>query len=184
MGATKSLQGVVFYDENGSPLSIDVSKAQVGIDLRHHHVHAGDHFFLKDWVSVSGASATFDLLFKVGAIASHMMLHFLTQEEFSFVLYEGTTVSADGTAANVVNNKRSSTVTPTTLVYTGPTVTAVGTQLIAGQLSSGAKVGAVSDFGEGDHLIFATSTNYLLRVIKTNSGTHFFDYQLSWYEPQ
>jgi hypothetical protein len=153
----------------------------VGIDIAHYKVHQGLHYFIQDWVEVSGAGSVLNLLIKVPA---GKYVHFLyklhTGDAFTYRLYEATTVSADGTAVSAFNSNRNSANTTGITVFTGPTITADGNQIVAGQLSSGGKTGGMES--RENEMILKANQNYLLRVTKTTSGVAFVEYGLEWYE--
>ena len=143
----------------------------------HRLAHDGMMFHFTHLHSAVVNGGTEDLLFKVPAGAYP---HLNTMRvnagggDLNIYLYEGTTVSADGTAVTVHNTNRNSSNTADTPVYHTPTVTGVGTEIHhqwlppsatgAGQTHDG-----VTDAQQGEEWILAPSTNYMLRV-ENNSG--------------
>jgi hypothetical protein len=197
---------VVLYDANGNPAGVILDggvyrlqteakltdgttaavidpnhSALVGIDHVHYKIHSGLYYNVKNWASVSGSGTQFNLLLKVPAAKlPHLVYAILAGDIFDYTLYEGTTVSADGAAQSVFNSNRNSANASGVTVFTGPTVTATGTAIQAGQLLGGTKGNAAVD--REAELILKPSTNYLLRFIKGAAGAAFVDYDLKWYE--
>jgi len=154
--------------------------ALVIMDLHHSRIHDGKHFCCENWASVSGAGTTFDLLMKTGVARPHVVYGWESTVAFSYTLYEAPTITADGTAETVHNSNRGSSTVPGASLYYGPTVTAVGTRLLSGQISSDFKAGG--SHTREDELILALGTSYLLRFTKTDAGSGELGYSLAWYE--
>jgi hypothetical protein len=104
-----------------------------------------------------------------------------------FRLYEGTTVSANGTAAQPFNALRSSANTTESNHYHTPTVTGVGTQLLPTHFIPGGGVfGAGGAAGgpvrAGTEIDLKTSTNYLLRVTNITVAAQEIGIEYGYYE--
>jgi len=150
------------------------------IDIQHAQVHKGNHFFVKSFAEITGASTTAEFLIKTGAKFPHARVIATSNAEFIIDIYEGTTVSADGTPVTVFNNDRNSATTATVSLFTSPTITGDGTLLWRSKLGdSGNPAGSLQTSQE---LIAKDNENYLLRITKVTSGTHYIDYDFFWYE--
>jgi len=174
------------YDKDNAlwqPLRIDrSSRAMETIDYRHHEIHNGNHFFVQGQTDVTGAATNFDVLIIVPNTTSwpHAFFHIRTEDEFVIVLYEGTTVSANGVALAEVDNNRNTANTAGGTTFFGPTVTTTGTSILSSKTGSAGSFGGQSQLEY--EIILAQNTNYLFRLTKSGAGTHWIDFKLEWYE--
>jgi len=155
--------------------------ALITIDVAHARVHDGKMFFNEDGHIITGAGTNLDFLISVGAPIPHLKYAFDADDAVSWVLYEGTTTSADGVAHASFNRNRNSVATPVTAISTGPTVTAVGTQISAGLLSASVRQGGSEDWSH--EMLLKASTKYLLRFTKVGTGSCTLEHHFNWYEP-
>jgi hypothetical protein len=96
----------------------------------HERIHQGLYFSHDEAEPALGSSGALDLLIITDAAAGvHMKLGGSVGDTSRLQLFEGTTVSANGTARTPFNRNRISTVTPLTSVFFAPTITGVGTLL-------------------------------------------------------
>lgn len=99
--------------------------------------------------------------------------------------YEGTVVSANGTPEVTGNNNRQSIITPRTLLYVGPTVTSVGSQLednFIGSTGGGAHVSVGESAESQIEWLLKRNTNYLLRINNASGASTRIHIRLFWYE--
>lgn len=150
------------------------------IDFGHSKIHAGTHYFCEHVNSVTGDGTNLDLLMVTGSAQCHLVYTFVTNDEFTLAVYEGTTTSANGTARAVYNNNRNSANTPTAARYDGPTITSLGTMISASLLSSSHLVGGSAN--RDNEIILKPNTKYLFRVTKSNEATDQVGTSMSWYE--
>ena len=161
-----------------------ISDIPVYIDLEQHQIHEGETYQYTQFTGSVTANNTLDFLMIVPTTAvtircPHLVVEFVTDAQVSVFLYEAPTTTANGTALTVYNRNRNSANTPLATVYSGPTVTAVGTLLDVELAGSGQKVGGESRGGL--EWILKSNTKYLIRrVIGTNSATVVF--KIKWYE--
>lgn len=160
-----------------------------GLDSVHANVHAGMFYFGGHYNNAVAAGANLDILIVTGA---NYELHFVpvvvSGGDAEFRLYEGVTVSANGTAIPPYNAKRSSSNTTDSNHYHTPTVTAVGTQLIptnfipggSGVFGSGGSGGG--PVRSGTEIDLKVSTNYLLRVTNISGGAQPVEIGYGYYE--
>lgn len=104
-----------------------------------------------------------------------------------FVAYEGTTVSGNGSAITTQNVNRNSSNTPSLELYSGPTVTDVGTPIFTlwvppTATGTGQSADGVAGIGQGSEWMLAPSTNYLVRITNNSGSTIDWSYEFSWYE--
>lgn len=140
--------------------------------------HKGNSYFVKGWQDVDGAATVVNFLFKVGSTTPHARWKVGGETEFTLQIYEGTTVSANGTPVTSYNVNRDSSNTATVSAFTAPTITGDGTLIWSGKIGSGFDA-TESSTGE---IIAATNTNYLFRITKNTANVHYFDYDFEWYE--
>lgn len=151
-------------------------------------VLAGDFFF---WSTLNQGVATgtsLDILIITGAEETHLFSSIKVEAKFTIELYEGTTVSDNGTAQTIQNLRRSSANTPNGSIYTGPTVDSVGTliendAILGGGGGGGAsatRIGGIAQRVLG--WVLDVSTNYLLRITNNSGGASDIARALSFYE--
>lgn len=155
----------------------------VSIPGEHYQVHAGRHFFVSNGQDVASGN-TLQHLIKVPN--RDMEYHFTyaidAEGEMEIGLYEGTTVSANGTALTIVNRNRMSEKNPTMLLYTGPTVSDAGTLLDYNIVGSGKSFGGRTR-GEQE-LVLKPGTDYLFNIENAGVGALWVDWNYDWYEKE
>jgi hypothetical protein len=107
--------------------------------------------------------------------------------DIDVVLFEGTTVSADGAPVVVQNTNRNSANTPDVTLFDGPTITLAGTAIHSHWIPpTGAGIGMTSDGVSnavaGEEWVLAPSTNYLIRITNNSGATITAWTELLWYE--
>lgn len=174
---------VAGVDNAGNARFLDqdsISGGLVTIDVAHHKIHSGSGFFCSSTGPTSGAGGIFDILLRTDGIYPHMMASFDTDDAHTWSWYENTVVSANGVALPAFNSNRNNVSVPGLTLYSGPTVTGVGTLLANGLLSTTSKVGGSEDWSR--ERILKTGTNYLFRFTKVAAGTATVDFRFVWYE--
>lgn len=158
-----------------------VTSALVTMDVEHGYIHTGKMFLTRKFQDI-GAGATVDFLVNVpnNGYLDHFYWRFYGEGEFSIILYEGTTVSANGTAQTIINMNRNSATTPTAALYQGPTVTGTGTELFRIVIGSGKQV--AGELTELYGLILKLNTKYLFRCTNTTNGTLYLSNHFQWTE--
>ena len=158
-----------------------VSKALNIVEYSHHEAHEGKFFFVKDWADLDGAGTKAEFLFRVPAgVVPHAQWSIAGEAEFTMELFRGVTVSADGTPITPVNANGNSDNAAVVQAFSGPTVTDDGTKIWAGKIGSGRNATVGRDTGY--EYMGKLSTDYLFRITKVASGTHWLDYDFNWYE--
>lgn len=110
-----------------------------------------------------------DLLIKVGANSLHIVFTLdVTGGRTEALIYEGSTVSANGTPVTIENFNRNfdGITVPLTTMFIGPTITAIGTEFVKRQAFASASGHAdiSSAINTGAKRIFKANTNYILRI--------------------
>lgn len=170
------------------PARVDENaEALVTMDTVHDRVHRGQMFVGSAYNASLAAAGTFDVLFRVGTgHSAHLDIAASLGGDGTVQLYEAPVSTVDGTALTLVDRNRITKNTPTSLAFTGPTLTSPGTLLVTdffpgGSGGSGATPGGSSDanftevvLGPGD---------YLIRVTNTSGAAAPVDVNLNFYEP-
>jgi len=165
----------------------------VTISYEHHKVHEGKLFGAGYYSSSVANNGAINVLLQtpVGTTA-HVYLKVNVGGDAVFRAFEGTTVSAAGTAITPIDHNRETANTATITVTHTPTITDDGTQLweefIPGGTSSGGGGG-----GGGSHpgavattlseqIILKADETYLLRLTNISGGAQPEDITFSFYE--
>lgn len=130
----------------------------------HGHVHAGRHFTASDYDAGLVAATTKEWLFKTTTKEPHFKFEFSPSASGFLELFEGTTVSADGTPITIFNNLRESLVVSLSSFFKDPIVTGAGTRLFissSGNDSAPVKINSILE--REREIILKQSTNYLIR---------------------
>lgn len=163
------------------------------IQEQHRMIHDG-FYFDSSGIAVDIANgANLDILIKLGAGEySHLTSANISVEgtPCTISFYEGTTVSADGSAVNVRNHNRvNGNDTFNTAIYEGPTVTGVGTLLHTSYIPpNGSGVGnSNGEILQGEDVEWvlgnaSSATIYLLRITNNSGGLCDMGYHFNGYE--
>lgn len=160
-----------------------VAHARTVIVEEHRLIHDGMFFTARGIITGLAAAGTFDILLTTGQIAPHLRTVVFAFDDgpAQLELFEGTTVSAAGTEATVVNNNRLSDNTPQTVITIGPTVTDVGTSLGAFYLPVGVPGWEGPDIGE-EFVLENNNQTYLVRFTNNTAGAITAGVKLAFYE--
>jgi len=175
---------VNLHDAGGVPAEVDNSTHSIQVvDYSHHEQHAGSHYFIKNWLNVEGnGTVTYFMFITPDSTKQvHARAKITAESEFTVEIFEGGTVSDNGTLTEGVNNLRDSTNTSDLTAYFAPTVTEAGTLIWATKIGSGRNnTGVAPEFGY--EIIAKRNTIYLFKITKNSTGTHYFDSDFWWYE--
>jgi len=139
------------------------------IDQIEERGHEGVSFVFSKRSEGVAADGSIDTFVKVGDKETHGVVAISCGGDFYVDIYEAPTTSADGVASSLKNMNRNSTLTTGVTVFTGPTVSAVGTiikELYVPGGSGGNSSGAIGagPARPGTELVLKKNTNYLVRV--------------------
>ena len=159
------------------------------IQEQHRLSHDGFMFHASGKVTGLANDATQDFLLAVPAgVFPHLQRFNLNLEsgDIDVLMREAVTTSDDGAANGELNVNRNSSITPSSVLSLGPTVTDAGllihTQWVP---PTGAGVGSsagVLDIQNGEEWILKPATKYLFRVTNKSGGTIALRYEFVWYE--
>jgi hypothetical protein len=162
-------------DRNGAAVPViepEHSRIHKGKAFTHSHEHIIENNEVEDHLFINPAN-NFPHL-------RHWLYH-ITGAPASIEVFEGTTVSDNGTPAIMINLSRASSNTSNVILYNDPTVTDAGTPLpgayiVGDKLSGGRGVDTISE------IIMKPSTNYLIRFINRSGITIDALTEFFWYE--
>jgi hypothetical protein len=153
-------------------------------------VHDGFMFTVSGKQTGLADAGVFDTLIKVPAATfPHITIYRFSfgRGDIDLLAYEGTTVSADGTAVTASNMNRNSTNTPDTDFFHTPTVTSPGTLMYTlwtppTTAGIGGSAEGVTDIEHGTEWVLKPSTNYLIRMTNSSGATIDHAFHVIWYE--
>lgn len=150
------------------------------IDSVHYRIHQGRFYSGGHSEAGVASDGVVEILLKTSTLPPHVVAVVAAEGKANVELFEGTTVSANGTSVSLFNHNRLSSNTPLLTMYDTPTVTADGTKISpngfipAGKSSDPGDV--LSTFAER---ILDVSENYLIRI--TNLSNQVSDIALAIY---
>lgn len=124
------------------------------------------------WVTPATTNQRMDVLLWLQTYAS---------AEFTIEIFEGATVSNNGTPSTTTfNNNRKGTRAATMLLYNAPTVTTPGNLIWTTRLlpSLASQMALMPD----SNLVLADNTKYLFRLTRITAGAQFVDVYVRWDE--
>jgi len=129
--------------------------------------------------------ATLEMLIKTTATQSaHTRIAAGCGGDAQFEIFEGTTVSDDGTPIDVWNRNRFSSNTAQTTTFSSPTISDSGTSVHYSFIFGGSGGKAAGGTGSGfDEWILKTDEIYLVRLTNKSGQTHPASIELNFYEP-
>ena len=161
--------------------------APIVIESVHHEIHCGDSYEMAD-VTTLPNGGVLNVLIVVpdepgtpGVDQKWYHLKGIVESEAEALVefFEGTVVTADGTALTSFNRNRNSALADFLPVYSGPTITSDGTLLYSKGIGSGRAVGGSA--GRETEIILKNNTAYLLRVTNNITGTNRINSELDYY---
>ena len=172
--------------ENDSQIQNEEHEHMTGakkvIDIEHHEIHEGHHYFLDGSKSFTNAEV-FD--FTVVTPNSSKWLHMVFQIEGTggviLEIKEGAATDVAGTVVTPINNDRNSSNTSDSVVRTGDTFTSEGTTLYTQQTGANQKAGAISRNRE---IILKQNTTYIFRLTNATALANQITYAAEWYEEE
>lgn len=176
---------VNIQDADGSMAGVDnLDNALVIIDAIHAAIHKG-LMYQSDVVNETlGDPGNLDVLVRVPAgKAAHLRSQASVGGNCRLFMYQGPTVTDDGTAVARHNRNLFSSNESNTLVFSGPTTSALGTLLPDGIIPGGIKgAGSGAQAGSFEEWVLPPG-DYLVRLTNISGGVQPVSIALDWYEP-
>ena len=167
------------------PVSI-VSKPS--IDIAHHRIHEGNHFLVHKVSLALAALVPKHFLIippplqPVGStVEIHLIFEIDSDVGGTLEFFEGSTVTANGVALDIINNNRRSTSTSLTEVFEDPTVTVDGTKLFQERIGTATTPIEIGEFDRDDEEIIL-NPNFLYTLKFTPLAAANITMELNWYD--
>jgi len=168
---------------------VDEGGFLIAVTTEHSKVHQGKLFSAGYYNAAVANAAVINVLVQIPAnVSIHTYFKIISGGDAFFEAFEGATFSNQGTGAGTLNNNRTSTNTPDTVVTHTPTITDDGSiiweEYIPGGTGAGAgqvTPGAVQSVAS-EQSILAPSTNYIFRLTNNAGSTQPLQIQLAFYE--
>jgi hypothetical protein len=128
-------------------------------------------------------SATIDFLFTTPLNAHVELLQldiFTTSAPLNFDLYKGAIVSANGTQKTAINNNFQSGLSTSCSLYSSPTITDVGTDVLSIIVTGDKTSGGIAGFRF--RLILNTNEKHIIRIQNVSGGNANISIVLTWSE--
>lgn len=164
-------------------LKIDKStNSIINIPQEHHEIHEGDHYFVKDYIDITGAGTITYFAFTTPDTTKwvHAKALFFGEGEFDIEIYEDATI-VGGIAVTEQNCNRNSGNTPGLVAVSAPAVTGAGNLLWRGKTGSGRNTTGVLP-GLNYEILAKQNSTYVFKITKIATGTHYLDFDFFWYE--
>ena len=170
---------------NNSDFLDDVTLAQNAINYEHHEVHEGNHYEHEDFSTLANG-AVLNLGFQTADTTKwlHFLYNVISTGQVEIELFEGATITWNGTNITSINNNRNSSNTSNLAQFqSNPTVTDPGTAIskISIGSSSNPNQGIPGALSRGNEKILKQNTVYLLRLT-SRVNDNIVSRLLNWYE--
>jgi hypothetical protein len=167
--------------------------AAIAIPPEHHEIHCGDSYESKYTGDLAnGATVNFAIIVPNEGLSEtnpgdsqatkqyHFKLRVDTEAEGLVQIYEGATLSDNGTALVVMNQNRNSSLVDYLGLYVGPTITSDGTKLPLDQrIGSGKAVGGSAE--RSNEIILKDNTIYLVRITNSTTSNNYYNIKFDYY---
>jgi hypothetical protein len=185
--SASGVKGLLVFGKDSSgniaPLRLNLATdGLITIDAVHSEVHKGDGFSHTEKHAIANG-ASFDVLMinPAGNRPHFRSLTIADGAPMDVELFEGTTVSANGSTMGVLNTDRNSANTNNMTLFSGPTITDDGSLIEFNFVVGDRKAGGTAESPVLEWIL-KEDTNYLLRVTNNSGGASDFAHNLFWYE--
>jgi len=171
--------------DNNTPAAVDsFSGHLVVMDSVHAQTHAGRLFGTGVFDVALADAASLDLLIITAASGvNHLRADIVAEGNSVGFLYEGTTVTANGTPIVPVNRNRLSANVASAQFFTAPSLQTLGTELGRGYLVGGDKSKTVGDDSSTfSEWLLAPSTTYMIRLTNISAGPEIASLNVIFYD--
>lgn len=162
------------------------------LELAHHRVHEGNHFFVhRIALGINVANPKYFLIVPPPTAVApsetlemHVIFEVVTDIGGTVWLFENATITANGTELTIINNNRRSSTTSLAHIYEDPIVAPLGEGTILfeerkGTTTSGDEIGEFERNEE--ELIFHPDRNYLMKFTPLANGANITT-EINWYD--
>jgi len=160
----------------------DTETHHVVINSSHDEIHRGNAFVIfYDTGSITSSSSK-TVLINVGSTGMHIQSTVDATGTFLLDIYEGPTVSANGTAVSVINKNRESARASNATVFHTPTTSADGAHISSSLVPGGVWTGGASGVARDEQFMLNEDTSYLVRCTNIGTGSARGLLRIEWYE--
>lgn len=172
----------LFFFLSGCVKSIEIQEAVTIEDLVHYNCELEKCYIAHYYESNIPNNENRSFMIKTDSKEVHVISYKVTTgvSPLDIKLYEGATVSNEGTLVTSYNLNRNSVISSSTLIYYNPTITSYG-NIIDRSLVTGTKTEAGND-NQIIHLILKPDTYYLLNVDNRANSNGEALFKFIWYE--
>ena len=162
--------------------------ARPEIDISHHRIHEGNHFVVhKITLGVPIAPPKYFLIVPPptqpdgSIIEMHIIFEIASDVGGTLEVFENSTVTANGTPLDIINNNRRSSTTSLCQVFEDPTVTADGTLLFQERKGTATSEAELGEFERNDEeFILHQDDMYTLKFVPLAVAN--ITMELNWYD--
>ena len=174
-----------YIDEDGNQVVGGSEKPLPVIQTNHLRLHEGrayHTYVLYPEANKLDAGASIDIAIAwPSGINAHTTFHFQLDGSGEFYMYEGASTSG-GSAMTLHKRNRTSTTASAGAAVLNPTVSAVGTEMYAEFVASGAGGNTTTGDIETREFILKPLTTYLIRLTNSGSQAGAAELIIDWYE--
>ena len=157
-------------------ISLDNSLVHQGRGFSHHNHHTLATASTLNYLIIT--PPTIDIHFRAWSVKSD-------QGPVTIYVFEDTVTSASGTPEPVGNNNRQSNITNQLTMFTTPTITSDGNQMLKdyiGITGGGAHVTVGESASDDTEWLLKRNTKYMFRVVNTSGATANLVHTFNWFE--
>jgi len=177
------------YSGTAKVLGMDgKNRSTYTITLPHAKVHEGNMYKAEYHLTTLTDASYAEMMIVNGATKElHMVFNVVTEGKSTIKLFEGGTITSNGSSVTVYNMNRVSSNTSTAVVFHTPVFSTTGTLIDTSFIAGGTISPAVKDtqggvVRNGTEFIFNKSTKYNLSVLNQRGDTTTALIQMQWYE--
>lgn len=167
------------------PVSI-VAKPE--LDVSHHRIHEGNHFIVhKVTLAIPVAPPKYYLIIPPptepngNVVEMHLIFEIDSDVGGILEFFENSTVTANGTPLDIINNNRRSSTTSLSRIFEDPTVTADGTLLFQERRGTATTETELGEFERNDEeLVLHQDRTYTLKFVPLAVAN--ITLELNWYD--
>ncbi len=155
------------------------------ISENHRMIHDGMFFKAQHRETITSSGGTMQVVVAVPALTfPHMQILEITTDgrPLDYIMTEGISTVADGTAVTSFNRNRNANTTASTVVTHTPTTPTGGTQIDEHLIPGiGNKIGIFDETVQGEWVL-APDTKYLIEITNNDTSNHDVEIRLGYYE--
>ncbi len=159
------------------------------VDTSHQKIHEGNHFdvhILRTGINIASPK---NILFipppsdavPSNTIGIHMILGLISNTGITIEFFEGTIVTDNGTAIDIINHNRRSSLTSLCKVFEDPVISSGGTLIFIQRGGTATSSGNITLRRDEDEFILHPDSNYLFRITPLADNTN-MTIILDWYD--